>query len=247
MDNQDDPDKNTMKSIVIIKTGCTLPAIASKFKDFEHWITRAFSKHSIRAIVWNAVEDFDFPLPDNTGGVIITGSHAMVTEKLPWSLNLESLIPSLIEKKIPLLGICYGHQLIARAMGGQVGFNPLGMELGSVDIRLTEAGKTDPLFQGLPDNFKVHVSHSQSVISLPSGAQVLAENDFEHFHAFRIGSNAWGVQFHPEYDISIMKAYIDQIAMIDDNIASKAEKLLSGVVPTPHAGAVLERFCRFCA
>ncbi|NIQ10109.1 MAG: glutamine amidotransferase, partial [Gammaproteobacteria bacterium] len=72
-------------------------------------------------------------------------------------------------------------------------------EVGTVEVRLRPEAQDDRLFQTLPARFPVHATHSQSVLALPPGAVHLAENDFDPHHAMRIGSCAWGVQFHPEY------------------------------------------------
>ena len=166
----------------------------------------------------------------------------MVTDNLSWSLALEAWIRSAVTAAVPLLGICYGHQLLGRAMGGQVGYHPLGKEVGTFDIRLGPNARQDPLFSSLPEQFPVHTTHSQTVLVLPPGAVLLAENDFDPHHAFRIGSCAWGVQFHPEYNSHIMRDYILAQA---DNLAESGrntDQLLHGVRETPAANSILQKF-----
>ena len=80
------------------------------------------------------------------------------------------------------------------------------------DFELLPDSATDRLFRGLPPRFSVHVTHSQTVLSLPPDAISLAANSFDRGHAIRIGSCAWGVQFHPEYDTSVMRSYIEEQA-----------------------------------
>lgn len=166
----------------------------------------------------------------------------MVTDNLDWSLALEGWIRSIVTAAVPLLGICYGHQLLGRAMGGQVGYHPRGKEIGTFDIRLRPEAREDPLFSAFPAQFPVHATHAQSVLALPRGAVLLAENDFEPHHAFRIGSCAWGVQFHPEYDSRIMRDYI--LAQADSLVESgrDTDSLLHAVRETSTANSILQKF-----
>jgi len=87
-----------------------------------------------------------------------------------------------------------------------------------------------------------HVVHAQTVLELPPGAICLAYNDFEPHHAFRLGRQAWGVQFHPEYDARIMQSYIRALA--DELVAAErdVEGLLETVQETPTARMILQRF-----
>ncbi len=235
-----------MKQIYIIKTGDTLPKISDRFSDFEDWIIKGLLAAPDAVSVFDAVTNRDLPGIDRVKGVVIAGSHAMVTDNLSWSMNIESWIPKIIENQIPLLGICYGHQLIARAMGGVVDYHPGGIEIGTTGIELFTDSQKDRLFENLPGKINVHVSHSQTVVTLPPGTVRLAGNDFEPHHAFRINDCAWGFQFHPEYDEAIMKAYISELAHTFEAVQSREVQLLAQVKATPYAALLLERFGRLC-
>ena len=184
------------------------------------------------------------PLPaaKDCHGVVITGAHCMVTDDLPWSLAIEQWLPGLVEKQVPILGVCYGHQLLGRAMGGIVEDHPHGKEVGTFEIRLTSAAKSDPLFCALPHHFPVHATHTQSVTTLPPQAILLAGNAFEPHHAMRLGHSAWGVQFHPEYDSRVMRDYINAQADSLTKAGQDVTILLDGVVETPYATSLLARF-----
>jgi GMP synthase (glutamine-hydrolysing) len=238
------------KKIIIIKTGEAFPHIVKEFGDFEDWISKGLGQKEDDIQVVNV--EHQHPLPDigAVKGVVIAGSHAMVTQDLDWSLAMEAWVPKLIQAQIPLLGICYGHQLIARAMGGVVDFHPKGIEIGTTDIDCLDSGDKDPLFRDLPKQFKAHVCHFQSVIKLPDSAVILTKNRFEPHHAFRIGKSAWGVQFHPEYDISIMKAELNHMGQTIHTSGhtpghtsdQDLDLLLARVEDTPVAGMILKRF-----
>src|SRR5690625_7156962 len=86
-----------------------------------------------------------------------------------------------------MLGVCYGHQLMAAAFGGHVDFHPEGRESGTLAVRLTETGRADALLRTLPERFYAHLTHAQSVLEAPSHAQVLAFNDHDANPAPRHG------------------------------------------------------------
>jgi GMP synthase (glutamine-hydrolysing) len=228
--------------IVIVKTGDTFPSMISVMGDFEDWIARGLGQASRDIQVVNVAQHQPLPHLDTVKGVVVAGSHAMVTENLDWSLELEAWIPKLIEKKIPLLGICYGHQLMARAMGGTVDYHPEGLEIGTTDIACILKENDDPLFAGFPQRFKAHVVHSQTVIRLPASSVAIAKNEFEPHHAFRIGPCAWGVQFHPEYDAAIETAYVENMTEAIAASGQDPAQVLDQVVETPVAAKVLSRF-----
>jgi GMP synthase (glutamine-hydrolysing) len=198
-----------MRSFFILKTGTTFPTIVKEYGNFEDWILKSIQDVDVKII--DVEKNELFPKIQECLGVIVTGSHAMVTDELPWSLKTEAFIRELVDAKVPLLGICYGHQLIAKSLGGVVAYHPKGMELGTVTIKMHENAKNDALFGSFAQTFDAHVVHAQSVITLPKNALVLASNDFEAHHIFKIEPSTWGVQFHPEYNEAIMKAYIREV------------------------------------
>lgn len=109
----------------------------------------------------------------------------------------------------PVLGVCLGHQLLAVALGGQVRRHPGGPESGAGTVRLLPAAAADPLLGGLPVGQPLGVVqfHGDEVVALPDGAVLLAESDHTRVQAFRVGANAWGVQFHPEADAELVTGW----------------------------------------
>lgn len=218
-----------MKKLLIIKTGETFPAIREQFGDFEEMIWTAADLAPEEVIVAPVYKGTDIlPSLENIGAIVITGSHSMVTNKEEWSESLKVWLQQLVHLQIPTLGICYGHQLLAEAFGGKVDYHPNGIEIGTTTISLTDAGRDDALFSWLsPVLFSSlngkkqgkkqmlsgiigHVTHSQTVVKLPKRAIVLANNDFEQHHAFKLNNGIYGVQFHPEFTADIIHAYIDE-------------------------------------
>jgi GMP synthase (glutamine-hydrolysing) len=233
-----------MKKAVIIKTGDTYPEISSRLNDFEAWIIAGLKIKPELLDVIDLPRGGRLPEPSGLGGVVIAGSHAMVTQDLEWSLKVERWLPKVVKADVPVLGICYGHQLLARAMGGAVAYHEQGIEIGTTVIECSGQCGSDLLFKGVPERFEVHACHSQTVVKLPENAVLLAKNDFEPHHAFRIGPCAWGVQFHPEYNRTIMKAYVQSMQKQIEASGQDMAAVLSSIRPTPVAAEILERFGR---
>jgi GMP synthase (glutamine-hydrolysing) len=235
-----------MKPILIVKLGSTLPSLAQSHGDFEDWIEARLCLRRRQVAV---VDPQRAPLPEprHFSGVILTGSHSMVTDHEPWSERTAGWIPTVMEAQTPLLGICYGHQLIAYALGGEVGPNPRGRESGTVEIMLRDEAHLDPLFAGLPATFRAHASHAQSVLRLPPGAEWLASSRHDPHHAYTVGPSTWCVQFHPEFDELAMRTYVDVCANELRFQGDAPAQLRASITATPHSEELLRRFAAIAA
>jgi len=228
---------------LIIETGDPAPELR-RHGSFAHWIRVAARLHRDEAVVCRVIDGHALPSREGYAGVLVTGSGSMVTERLDWSERSAAWLREAAHAGLPMFGICYGHQLIAHALGGEVGWNPVGREIGTVRIERLADTAGDPLFDHLPDAFDAHATHMQSVIRLPEGAVRLAKSDKDGCHAYRWGRHAWGVQFHPEFSTGMMRGYI----------AVRREKLLHEgidrsaiertVTAAPLARRLLRRFVR---
>ncbi|MCK7545577.1 glutamine amidotransferase [Marinobacter bryozoorum] len=236
-----------MAGILILKTGSTYADIQQGFGDFDRWF-RARLERSDPPVVVDVTCEPRPGEPSDWLGIIVTGSPAMVTDQEPWSENAAAWLREAARQQVPVLGVCYGHQLLAHALGGRVGFRPQGRESGTFDVSRTPEGGQDPLLGSLPPSFPAHLTHAQSVLALPPGAVLLAKSDGEPHQAFRVGSHAWGVQFHPEFTEAVMTAYLNTQA---DSLAKDGQdpqRLLETVRPTPEATSLIARFEAFaCA
>lgn len=112
----------------------------------------------------------------------------------------------------PGFGSCWAIQVAAYAAGGEVKASPKGREMGvGQKVRLTEAGKTHPMFEGKPEVYDHFMSHDDEVTRLPEGGTLLAGNDWSSVQAAEIkhkNGTFWGVQYHPEYDLHEMARLI---------------------------------------
>ncbi len=119
-------------------------------------------------------------------------------EKYPWLRQEKAVIREAVSKRhMPYLGICLGHQLLADALGGEVG-PATQSEIGVFDINKTSAGIENALLDGLPNTFKCLQWHSAEVKRVPANAKVLASSSACEIQAMSINSNAYSIQFHIE-------------------------------------------------
>ena len=171
--------------------------------------------------------------------MLITGSSSMVSHREEWSERIAAWLPGVVEHRTPFLGICYGHQLLAHALGGQVAKTPQGRIIGTVRVKLTDDARTDPLFGALQPEITVQATHVESALSVPKGARVLGASEREPHEAFRVGERAWGVQFHPEFDADLVRGYIDARREL---IADEGQDPRRRCSPTPQTAATALRF-----
>jgi GMP synthase (glutamine-hydrolysing) len=228
---------------LILETGQPVASMR-RHGGFPHWIRVAAGLERDEAVVVNVEAGEELPSREGFAGAIVTGSGAMVTDRADWSERSAGWLREAAHAGMPLLGICYGHQLIAHALGGEVGDNPAGREMGTVEIDLHPPAADDPLFAGLPGRFPAQATHLQSVLRPPAGATVLARSLHDACHAFRWGEAAWGLQFHPEFSATHMRGYVNAREEALRNEGRCPKRLSRTISATPQARRVLRRFVR---
>jgi len=231
-----------MKNLYIFKVGETFEHTKDQLGDFDEWVRNCVHDEELTIKTVDILKGEPLPPFGSAMAVIITGSHAMVTEEHPWSVAIEEWIRQAAKYPIGILGICYGHQLLGKALGGRSDFNPNGKEIGTVTIFIDPKIKEDPLFKEAPTVFNANVTHMQSVLTLPEGAVALGYNSHDNHQIVRFGERIWGVQFHPEYDVQIMNAYIDEQRKELIQLGFSPEKLLENVTETPYTNILIDRF-----
>ena len=176
--------------------------------------------------------------------VVIGGAGAhSVTEEYPFSAPLAKVVEAMLGLRQPLFGSCWGHQFIAKALGGTVITDLEHKELGTFDIELTPAGEADPWLAGLPRRFGVQLGHHDRVVELPPGAVELAATARCPNQAFRLlGLPVYGAQFHVELDRERM---LDRASVYREEYLADPgamESLERALRPSPESATLLRRF-----
>lgn len=225
-----------MKTLYVLNVGSTYDELNFKFGDFDQW-----AKDKILGVPTQSlhVKLDKFPKIQKCLGVVVMGSHAMVSDEEGWMKKTSDFLKECMLHEVPILGICFGHQLLAYALGGKVKNNPNGLEMGTVKINLTPKGETDKLFLGVDKTFDGFSSHFQSVVEFPKSLEILACNSHDKIHAFKYGKNAYGVQFHPEFTKEIMRFYAKKN---QENLGDDFEKIYGKIKSCPMSEKVLTNF-----
>ncbi len=133
---------NRKARVVVLKTGTTYPDIRARFGDFDEWFLRGLSDE-LDITVANA-EAGELPgNPEDWDGIVVTGSPAMVSDRAEWSENAGRWLVKAVRSEVPVLGVCYGHQLLAHALGGEAGYHPNGRETGTHEVELLPEAASD--------------------------------------------------------------------------------------------------------
>lgn len=233
-----------MKPILIIRTGRAPDNIRARHGDFPHWLRLGAQLAPQRLRVVDVERGESLPPASEVAGALITGSAAMVTDRADWSERTAGWIRDAMDAELPLFGVCYGHQLMAHALGGRVDYLPGGREIGTLPIELLPAAQGDPLATALPAVFRAHTTHEQSVLEVPKGATVLARSARDPHHLLRYGKNAVSAQFHPEFNADVMRAYIQRKHDSMRREGFDPHHAYRQVAATPIARRLLKSFAR---
>jgi GMP synthase (glutamine-hydrolysing) len=201
-----------LPKILIVQTGSET-SMVERYGDHAAWFRRAFDGFAdttslLRADLGERL-DADTLFRSGARGVLVTGSPLSMTEPADWTLRLGEELLRAGSRGVPVLGVCFGHQLLCHAAGVKVVKNPRGLELGTVQVQLTEAGRRDPLFAWAEGSTaEVQATHSDAVYPVPAGATLLASNENTPVQAVRFSETVASVQFHPELDAQMMREMI---------------------------------------
>jgi GMP synthase (glutamine-hydrolysing) len=234
--------------LLIVKTGSAIAAARERFGDFDAWFRHAIGPDRFD---YETLEVSDgAPPPDDAGldayaGLVVTGSPAMVSHRLEWSERCARWLAGVVEADhLPVLGVCYGHQLLAHGLGGRVGPNPRGRRMGTQRLRVSD--QDDRILGGLHPEATVQVTHLEVVLEPPPGARLLGTTEADPYHALHFGGRSWGVQFHPEFDAAIMRCYVEARADLLEGEGHDSRAILEAVDDADTGREVLARFADIC-
>jgi GMP synthase (glutamine-hydrolysing) len=199
---------------------------------------------------WQIASLFDPEMgPDlllDCDAVIVAGSGeiGLGNERLERALPIvRAFIRSAAERRKPFLGVSFGHQLAAHAYDGSIVGDPGKSELGIATIKLTDAGRQDPLFKGLPPEFPAIQGHNDSVGQAPPGFVLLAGGDRCPVQAMRLPDSVfYTLQFHPELDEAALRVRVRHYREQYERSPGRTDEALANLVPTPDANRIPARF-----
>jgi GMP synthase (glutamine-hydrolysing) len=228
-----------VRRVLVLQCGSIGRDVVRRFGDFPEWFARRLAP----LVGLQVVRPFAQRLPRVNGhdGVLVTGSLASVARLDPW---MEDTAAWLLDaaRWAPVLGVCFGHQLLARALGGSVERNPRGMEAGTREVRITAAGRLDPLLEGLPERTRVQQFHEDHVPEPPPGSTLLADGGLTPVQAFAAGQIR-AIQFHPEIEAPVMRFLVEKEEAALDRLApGGASAVRSSVRDAPEAARVLRNW-----
>ena len=218
--------------IGILQTGLVPDELTAEYGQYGDMFARFLDQYGFRHETWSVVSG-EFPDgAEACDGWLITGSRHGTYEDWPWILPLEQLIRDIVAAKRPLIGVCFGHQIIAQALGGKV-------------VKFDKGFATGPQLYDFSDGQKViHAWHGDQVTEPPTGAQTIASNEFCAHAALLYPGKAFTVQPHPEFDDGFVHGLLDHRAkgvLPEEQISETYAKLGREL----HSNAVLAQFARF--
>lgn len=191
--------------IGLLETGAPPEGIRDRFGDYPSMFRRLLGE---QAYDWRTYAVAEGVLPstvEDCDAYIVTGSSAGVYDPLPWIADLKGFLVS-AKGRAPLVGVCFGHQVMAEAFGGRVIKSPKGWGVGlhAYDVQAPKAWMDDARRLAIP------ASHQDQVVAAPPGAQVVASSAFTPFGMLAYGDQpAISIQLHPEFEPAYARALIE--------------------------------------
>ena len=205
-------------NIGILETGLINEKLSDRFDPYPVMFARLLNRADqdleyqpysvIRGEMPNSIHDCD--------GWLITGSRHGAYENLDWMLALERFIRELHSAAVPLVGICFGHQIIAQALGGEVVKSDSGWGIG---LQTYEIDKPLGWMAEVPEQLRIYSFHQDQVSVLPAGASVFSSSEFCPYAGLSYGDSIISIQAHPEIEEAYELALID---MYGGNIVPQA-------------------------
>jgi len=211
----------------ILLTGHTIPEIVAHYGEYDALFRRFFGGRGWRFTTWRVV-DMEFPAsPHDADAWLLTGSKHGAYDDLPFIPPLEEFIRRADAAAVPMVGICFGHQIIAQALGGRVEKFSGGWSLGPRDYALPDLGTV-----------RIGAWHQDQVVEPPERAEVIAATPFCANAAMRIDDHILTLQPHPEFDHAFLTDFIAR-KRADPSLPAEALDAAEAGLDRPLDGALV--------
>ncbi|MCB1363172.1 MAG: type 1 glutamine amidotransferase [Rhodobacteraceae bacterium] len=220
--------------IGILQTGHAPDALIATFGDYDQMFRDLLDGHGFSFETWAVVDGAFPPGPDAADGWLITGSRHGAYEDLPWIAPLEALIRDIHASGRPMIGVCFGHQIIAQALGGKVEKFAGGWAVGRSEYELGARKVT------------LNAWHQDQVTQAPETARVAGTNPFCKNAMLAYGDSIWTVQAHPEYGTGFIRGLIETRGRgnVPDAILDRADANLDGAVDNADMAGFMAEFLK---
>jgi len=235
--------------IGVLQTGTVPPELEARHGTYVVMFERLLQKAdpAFMAMLWDVNEKLEIPSsPDDADGWIITGSKHAVYEDHPWIDPLKTFLREAHAARAPLVGVCFGHQILAEALGGRVEKSDRGWGCGIHDYTMSE---TRPWMDASQRTIAIQAMHQDQIVDLPPGATLLAESEFCPYAALAYGETTMSIQPHPEFSADFEREIIElrRGDLIPDPIAQKALDEIDGPTDSDLFGRWITKFFRHAA
>ena len=232
-----------MPRVTIIETGLVSPKNREIHGSYPQMFERLIGAADA-TVTFNTVSipaGDPLPVAEGLEAILITGSAAGVYDDLEWIVPLEEFVRTAHENKVPMVGVCFGHQLIAQALGGTVRKSEKGWGLGR---HVYDVAPRNALIEG--PHIAVACSHQDQVITPPDGARTILSSDFTPYAGLLYaGGRTLSVQPHPEFSVGFALACCEMAASkghAPDGLVAAAKASLAEPLESARLGGAITRF-----
>jgi len=195
--------------IGLIQCGHVHPDLVPTLGDYPELFTDLLAPEGLELTAFD-VDHGEFPTDLAAfDGWVVSGSANSAYEDLPWIHQTEDLLRHLVADEAPMVAVCFGHQLLAQALGGRVAKSPDGWGAGL--HRYQFVGDPLPWMDPAPDGgVRIIASHQDQVVELPEGAEVIARTDHCPIAAYTLGPSVFAIQPHPEFTTAVSRGLVER-------------------------------------
>ncbi len=231
-----------MPRVTIIETGIVSPKNRERHGSYPQMFARMIgaADASVTFDTVSIAAGASLPDIEELEAILITGSSAGVYDELDWIAPLEAFVRTAHEKKVPMVGVCFGHQLIAQALGGTVRKSEKGWGLGR---HVYDVAPGNSLIEGA--DIAIACSHQDQVITPPVGAATILSSDFTPHAGLLYSGTTFSVQPHPEFTVGFALACCEMVRSrggAPDSVVASAEASLAEQLKSARLGGVITRF-----
>ena len=221
--------------IGILQAGLCPEELVEEYGEYDAVFARFLNGFGFEFEGFRVVENIFPPSVNSADGWLITGSKYSAYEDHDWIAPLENFIRNAYSQSIPIIGVCFGHQILAQALGGKVEKFTGGWAVGKQRYQL----------DGVEDGINLMAWHQDQVVSPPQDAEVIGSSPFCKYAALAYDNKALSLQAHPEFDAKFIAGLFNSRKYIlPDEVMARRNDDLSGKLSSPVIAAMMAKFLK---